>query len=60
MSSHQKKKNRESKQFPPRKGFENQPDLNHVDMNLIREDLDRVETLHSHLTKDEIRQRNIK
>lgn len=52
MSSHQKKRNRESKQFPPRKGFENQPDLNHVDMHLIKQDIERVETLHSHLTKD--------
>ena len=39
-------KAKESKQYHQTKGFENQPDPHHVDMDIIKKDVEKLETLH--------------
>ncbi len=54
------KANTDSKQYPARKGFENQENPHHVDTKLIEEGKNKLETLQEGLSKDELRQRDIK
>jgi hypothetical protein len=52
-------KAKESKQYHQTKGFENQPDPHHVDLDIIKKDAKNLETL-DEKNKEEHKQKDIK